>query len=374
MSRVAALSVLAVVPAFVGCGAFFQCEGKASCTTSTSTTSNVIFAGNSYSGSTYLDAYGNTTGTLAKVSGAPFSLSYTPTAMVVRSGNGYLYVAGTNGNIYSYVLSSAGVPSSGTAQYTQNYSQVDLAISPDGNWLFSVDSSTSTSPELYVYSFGTSGALSLTAAIPLTDSTGYTIVPKQIRVSPDNTYVAVAMGSGGVEVFPFTTSSGTLGNPNYVNTQSSADGDNAITWDGSHNLYIARSTNATTYSVLVYAAASNTVTTSVPSTYLTGTSPSALAFSSGYGYLYAANKGDSTISIFSQSSGALTSVGTVNAPSSVSSLTLDKSTSYLVASGYNSSAGLEVFLIGSSGGLTLQSTTESTGTSTSIAPALAATH
>ncbi|MDE1161381.1 MAG: beta-propeller fold lactonase family protein [Acidobacteriaceae bacterium] len=379
-SRAVAVSVLCGLPALAGCQFFFSCESKASCGGSdTTTSSNIIYAGNSSTGSTYLNGYSNTSGVLAAVTSSPFSLGYVPSAMVVNEAGTYLYVATQTGIIYSYVISSTGTLSGVVSQAQPGYAEASMDVSPDGKWLFAIDGSTSTAPILHIYAIGTSAALTETTQVTLLSNTTYAIVPKMVRVSPDNDYIAVANGSGGSEIVAFDTSNGTVSSTvQYLGTQSSGDGDNAIAWDNNDRLYLARTTAVTSptqYSVLVYSATSGAyVTTAIPSSYTTGTAPFSMTFADDYAYLYVGNRTDSTISMFSQASGALTSLGTVSAPTNVSALTADQSGNYVVAAGYAASGGLQIYAVGSTGGLTAQSTTEATTATTSVPTTLAATH
>ncbi|MDE1155442.1 MAG: beta-propeller fold lactonase family protein [Acidobacteriaceae bacterium] len=377
--RLAGVAVLGALPVMIGCGPFFECEGKTSCGSSDSTTSSdIVLASNSSTGSTYINSWTLSSGALTAVSGSPFLLSFAPTAMVVSEANGYLFVASPAGTIYSYALSSAGVPSNGTAQAVTGYPEASMDISSDGKWLFAVDNATATAPALRVYSISSSGVLSAVTSYALTNKTGYTISPKSVRVSPNNDYVAVAMGAGGEDILAFDTSDGSFSTITWLNTASAADGDNAIAWDNNDNLYVARTTSSTStvYSVLIYNMSKGAFTTSIPSSYTTGTAPSAMAFVDDYKYLYVANKSDSTISSFSQASGVLTQLGSTNtsAPTSVSSLSSDKSGDYLLAAGYDSSSGIQVFSVGSSGILAVQPTTAATGTTTSVPALVVSTH
>jgi len=253
-----------------------------------------------------------------------------------------------------------------------------MDISSDGRWLFALDSSLSTTPQVRVYSIGSGGVLTAQTTYSITTKTGYAIVPQSLRVSADNAYVAVALGSGGENVLKFDTSAGTFSTVTWINTQSAADGDNAIAWDGNDNLYIARTTSSTstTYSVLVYSTSSAALTTAVPSSYITGSGPTSMTFANNYAFLYVGNKTDSTISSFSQSGGKLTSISTTNtaAPTTVSALTTDNTGKYVIAAGYDAASGVQVYSTGTTGALAVQPTTGATGTSTTVPALLATTH
>lgn len=380
-AKAAALAVISLLPLLGGCGSFFVCEGKADCGTSTSTTGNssysdVVLVGDSETGTEYVNAYTVSSGTLAAVTGSPFLLDYAPTAMVVTPNDEYLYAAAATGEIYSYTLSTAGAPSNGTAQATTDIPEVSMAVSPNSDWLFSLDSNTGISPLLRLYSIGSDGVLSEEGTVTLTDTTGYTITPSSVAVSPDGDYVAVSMGTGGVEVIPFDQSTGAFGTATLLSPPNDATGDNAIAWDSNDYLYIAQSTGtASTTGIFVYTAKTGSVGSTV---YETGAGPRSIVVADSSQYLYVGNESDSTISEFSISSGTLTAIATQNltAPTDVSSLAVDQSGKYVLAAGYNSSSGLQSFSIGTTGLLTLVSSeaTATTSVTTPAAVAIASTH
>lgn len=380
-AKALAVGVLTLLPLLGGCGNFFVCEGKSDCGTSgsgtgSSSTADVVLVGESASGTEYINGYGISSGAVSAVTGSPFLLDYVPTAMAITPNDEYLYAAAATGEIYSYTLSTAGVPSNGTAQATVEVPEVSMAVSPNSDWLFSLDSNTGVSPLLRLYSIGSDGVLAEEGTVTLTDTTGYAITPSYVAVSPDGDYVAVSMGTGGVEILPFDQSTGSLGDGKLITPPNDATGDNAIAWDSNDYLYIAQSTaSASTTGVFVYAAKTGTVGSTV---YETGAGPRSMVVADSSAYLYVGNESDSTISEFSISSGTLTAISTQNltAPTDVASLTQDQTGKYVIAAGYNSSSGVQVFSIGTGGLLTLVSSeaTLASSVTTPAAVPIAATH
>ncbi len=373
-----------------GCGDFFVCA-KSSCTSSgsgsgtTTNTGNFAYVSNSPTGTTYLNEYSLSSTGLTAISGSPFSLGYVPVAMKVSPKNGFLYVAaGSTGNIYLYTIGSTGAlttSASNPIAVSTSGSASSLDISPDGNFLYVMDQ---TGVFLNQYTLNTtSGAVAGSTPFTVPGSSGCapggTPVSQlcTVQVSPKGNYVAVALGAAGTVVFPYTSSGG-ISAVNYTGTLpccanvASPSGDFSLAFDGNSNLYIARTLALSSYS---------NVGTSSPAyqgsvTYGGGQTPRSVTFSSGYTYLYTANEGAGTISGFSLSGTAqLTglSASPYTGPTNVSALGLDSTGTYLLAVGYNATTGLQMFKP-SSGALGAALATAGTGTNTASPALLALTH
>jgi 6-phosphogluconolactonase (cycloisomerase 2 family) len=156
-------------------------------------------------------------------------------------------------------------------------------------------------------------------------------------------------------------------------TTANPTGDYSVALDDNNYAYIAR-TNA----LAVYSINSSTLAYSQQDSksYTSGMVPRSVVLSSSGGYVYTANEGAGTISAFAiGTSGALTEeTGSPYAgPTNVSALGVDNSGNYLVAAGYDSSAGVQLFSIGAGGALTHVDSVGS-GTSTTDPTVLALTH
>jgi 6-phosphogluconolactonase len=377
------LVVLGGVTLTTGCGAFFQCEGKTSCggSGSTTDTGDVVFATNS--GSTNLYAYSlGSDGSLNTVSGSPFALSLPPVSMVVTPDNSLLYVSNGNG-ITSYIVSSTGVLSNGTTQSVALVPEQSMVVTPNGEFLLALDASnlnTGGIITLREYVIGSGGTLSTSSNSNATGfnvgtNTGQLITPYQIAVSPKGDYIAMALGSAGYQVFGYNQSTGVFASTGAQGTgNSSIVGDHSVAFDGSDNVYIARTNGgATGTGIVVYSTAKGTeVSPSTP--YATGNAPQSLLFASNYGFLYTANRLDSTITASSVTAGVVSSLGAdISAPVTVQALALDSSGKYVLAEGATANSGLQVFTIGTSGGLTAGNTAIA-GTANNAVPVLAVTH
>ncbi len=348
--------------ALTGCNGFFVCQ-KASCPTSTTgtTTTNTgdyAYVSNTTSSTSSIAAYNVASGALTAISGSPFSLGYVPLAMVVSPNNSFLYAGSGNGGIFLYTIASSGALSgSGTASVTTLLGSISsMDISPDGAFLFALDQ---TGTSLSEYQLNTStGALTLSnsfnvpglnsgcapSGTPVSQSCSVKVSP----ISNGSGFVAVALGTSGTVVFPYTTSQGITSATNYGSIACcnsvvvAPSGDFSVAFDSNDYLYIARTLTLSSY---------GSVNTTAPVnagniTFGGGVTPRAVTISKNGSYLYTANKGAGTISGFT-----LTGAGGLSAlsgnsfagPTNVAALGVDNSGSYLLAAGYDASTGVQLY-------------------------------
>jgi len=381
-------AALSMLLALTGCGAFFQCEGKTSCGTgSTSTgTGDYVYVSNSPSSVDYVNAYTVGTGTLTAITGSPFNVGYVPVAMKVSPNDDFLYMSAAAGTtatgLYVYPITSTGALGTPTELITNT--EIDsLDISPDGNFLFTIGPDSLGTPTLTEYALVPStGAISGTGgtsyALPGGTTCGLiaTIPVSQtctVQVSPSEDFVGVAAGIEGTYIFPYTSSNG-ITTANYsgvIQPASGASGDYSLAFDKSGFVYIARTAELSPYGSLSVAAPLEGVSYTG---YASGATPRGVTLSTAYNYLYTADEGTSTISEFSVSSGVLTafSTPTVLGPTNVSALGVDRSGTYLLAAGYNSTNGLQMFTISSTTLAAVAS--QGTGGATTVPVVMALTH
>jgi len=398
-SGIAAAVLAAVVTALSGCGNFFVYPGNGSTTTNTG---DYVFVSNSVTGTNYINGYSISNGTMAATSGSPTNVNTIPSSMVITTNNNILYVGscgstplasavegcttgGTNNGIYAWSIGSAGALTalnSGGAM--AGGFPVSMDVSPDGQWLAELDG---TNNVINVYSINDStGALSAANTTTMVPASGTTITPSQIRFAPTGSFLVVTLGDAGTVVIPFTTSNAAFGTAYPISALNAPSGfDYSLAIDGSNNLYVGR-TGGTTQTLGIYAyklgsTSATLINSSTNAAYSTGARPSSLVLSTSYSYVYSGNMLDTSagvssggsVSEFSQSSAALTSLGiAIAAPVEVYSMGHDNSGKYILAAGYNStSSGLILFTIGSTGGLT-QSATEATAAPVNFATGLPA--
>ncbi|MGA7156639.1 MAG: beta-propeller fold lactonase family protein [Acidobacteriaceae bacterium] len=363
-----------------GCGNFFSCEGKASCpstgtgTSTGSSTTDYAYIGNSSTGTTYVDGYTIGSGALTDTTSAPFSFTYTPASLVVTPANTFLYSATdsdlSTGYLYGYSIGTGGALSilaSGKPLVSENITA--LAVSPDGQWLFCLDANALTLEEYSINS--STGAVTFAATYGITGATAGIVTPSGIAIAPTGDYLAVALGTGGAETFSFDTTTGVAAAPTLISPANAATGIYAVAIDANNYLYAAG-----TAGLQVFSTTSAGVPTLPGSTYSTGSGPRSIAINPASTFVYIGNQTDSTITAYAiGTNAALTAVSgsPFTAPSTISSLGVDSTGAYLVASGYNAASGINLYAISSTGTLTSKATA-ATNTSTAIPTPIALTH
>jgi 6-phosphogluconolactonase len=364
------IGVVAAMSALTGCGSFFVYPGNGGGGT---TTGNVVYVAN-FSSNSMAGFSISTTGTLTAVPSSPSALGFAPVAAVVTPTNNFLYVAGP-GAIYVYVINADGSLSSpSTGAVVAAVTVVSLDISPDGNWLFGLDSTKTVIDQFQINK--STGALAAVAITSYTVPSGV-VVPKAIRVSPDGTLVFAALGTGGDVVFTFNTTSGALASSQTLSV-SSTTSDNGVAIDGATSyVYIARS--GTNGGLAVFKIGTAGALTSVAgSPFAAGNGPTSVVLDSTGAFVYVANSTDGTISGYTIGTGAALTALTGSpyaAGKLVRSLGVDSTGKYLLAASFGGSPDLSMYSFDAVtvGKLDLATST-ATGTTTNAAIAVALTH
>jgi 6-phosphogluconolactonase (cycloisomerase 2 family) len=386
---VAALGLCATF-LLAGCHNFFVCENKPACPSSgdgdgTGSTTDFAYVSNSSTGSTYVAEYDLSSGALTAISGSPFNIGFQPVALNISPSNSFLYAAtlpgATNAGIYLFSIASSGalsVANSGDALINDAISS--MAISPDGGFLFTV-SSTGTFMNEYQIDTST-GALSLALTIPIpitTCSLAGTVVSQtcSVTVAPSGQFVVVALGTAGDAIYPYSSTSGVTSTSYTLipsgTTTNSPTGDYSVALDSNNYIYIARTAALAVYQITD--TAGDAVQKSSAG-YNSGVIPRSVVLNSTKNYVFTANEGASTISAYGiQSDGSLAAASgsPFAAPTNVSALGVDNSGKYMLAAGYNSSTGVQLFSLSSTGTLSLL-TSAATGTSPAYPVVLATSH
>lgn len=364
-----------------GCHNFFVCE-KASCPTNptppTPTTgTNYAYVSNSSSGSTFLAAYNIGKGALTPISGSPFNLGYVPAALTVSPSNSFLYIAtlpgASNPGIFLYNIGSDGsltIANGGQPLVADQISSMD--ISPDGNFLFTINSSGLTMNEYKVNTSNGTLTFALSAVLPglgCVLSLNPATQSCTVKVSPSGAFVVAALGTQGDAIFPYTSTNGLTSTAFSQILPAATSADFSVALDKNNFAYIARTAALAVYSI----DASGNPVQQANASYSNSAAPRSVVLGSNFNYVYTANQGTSNISEFGISSGGtLTQLSgsPVAGPSTVSALGVDRTGAYLVAAGYNSTSGIQLYTIGSNGVL---SPTASAGSGTSaLVPAVLA--
>ena len=368
--------------ALTGCNGFFVYPGSSS--SSSTGSGDYAYVSNSASGSNYINGYSVSGGSLVATTGSPYSLGFVPSAMVVSIPNTYLYVAssssGGSGEIYGYSIGTGGaltILNNSLGLEAENSSA--LAVSPDGQWLFSLNSD-GLSMEEYKISTST-GLLTAEGNYPITASAGGIVTPNAIKVAPSGNYIACALGTGGVDVFSFATSTGVASSSAAVIPPlNAADGFYSVAIDSSNNLFLGGTSGLVDYTVVANSNGSVTATlASTSAGYSLGTGNNSITVSKNGSYVFAGSQNGgtgSTIYAYSIGTGAaLTAVtgSPFNAPTDIAALGYDSTGDYLIGIGYSATSGTQIFTIGSAGALT-SSGSAASGTTLTIPAVLALTH
>ena len=190
--------LLCLTPLMNGCSDFWKAPTSTTTTTTTTTLTSGIFYVLNIQTSQIVAYYVNA-GTLTKI--AAYSTPTTPITLTVAPSNNFLYLSTANG-IYVYTIKKDGtltIGNSGTVLST------DLAytmqVDSTGTWLVEAVSGVA-----YAYAI----PLNTSTGIPPTGATEQSVAlagPSihQLTISPDNSYVFVAIGTGGTALVPFTS-------------------------------------------------------------------------------------------------------------------------------------------------------------------------
>jgi 6-phosphogluconolactonase (cycloisomerase 2 family) len=368
--------------ALTGCNGFFVYPGSSS--SSSTGSGDYAYVSNSASGSNYINGYSVSGGSLVATTGSPYSLGFVPSAMVVSIPNTYLYVASSSsggaGEIYGYSIGTGGaltILNNSLGLEAENSSA--LAVSPDGQWLFSLNSD-GLSMEEYKISTST-GLLTAEGNYPITASAGGIVTPNAIKVAPSGNYIACALGTAGVDVFSFATSTGVASSSAAVIPPlNAADGFYSVAIDSSNNLFLGGTSGLVDYTVVANSNGSVTATlASSSSGYSLGTGNNSITVSKNGSYVFAGSQNGgtgSTIYAYSIGTGAaLTAVtgSPFNAPTDIAALGYDNTGNYLLGIGYSATSGTQLYTIGSAGVLT-SSGSAASGTTLTIPAVIALTH
>lgn len=360
-----------------GCAGFFVYPG--SLNNNSSSSGNYVYVAN---GTTQtLAGFSVGTGTLTAVANSPYSLSFTPTCVVVNPADTIVFVAGSS-SIYAYAIGSGGALSAlNNGSAVEIADVISMAVSPDGQWLLVLDGNGTTVDEFKINS--STGVLTPQSVTSYSVAGGL-VIPTSIAVAPNGQLVFAALGTGGDLVFSFTTSSGQLTQVQQLTEPPTANSDNALAVSPNSNyLYIARSgTNgglaAYTISYSTVAGQFGALNPLSGSPYTAGRQPFSVAVNNAGTDVYVANQLDSTISGYSVgSTGTLTTLSNspYTAGSSVDALAVDRTGDYLLAVARVGSPDLSMYSFdsGIAGSLDL-SATIATGADPTGPVALAMTH
>ncbi len=232
---VSAFFAAIVLTATTGCSSFFVplCQEYNTCgvppgSGGTGTYSSYAYVANATLGT--LAGFPVPAATFTTLTGASYNIGTSPIALAATPKGTFLYVALDTGAVFVYTIGTNGVLTLGNnsspVASTLNGTGMSMTVDPSGNWLFVVSSSIDALLE-YQINTSTGGLTQVgqTTGIPLNPGN-----PTQVYVTPNNQYVYVGLGLGGMDGFTFNSSTGVVGNQIHLATLGAAS-DNAIASD-----------------------------------------------------------------------------------------------------------------------------------------------
>lgn len=334
--------------ALSGCGKFFVPESNSGGGGSGSDSGNYLYVANESTGTVAGFSLG--TSSMTNTANSPYSLGVAPSALAVTPDSKFLYVSSLAGAIYGYSIGSDGaltILNSGGSLVT-GVSPVALAVDPSGQWLVAVEPASISASEAYVFGINSSTGLLTRQGNAVGLNTGS---PDSIVFSPSESFAFISLGTGGVDVCPFSVSSGVLNSPTQLlKPKAAQDADQGLAVDpGSKYLFVTE-TGINAVRVLSIGA-SGALTAVSGSPFATGLGPSAVMVDSTGSYVYVANRTAGTISAFSMAStGVLTPIAgsPFTTGSEPAALAEDTLKTHIGVANAGGSPDVQVFTIGSS--------------------------
>jgi 6-phosphogluconolactonase (cycloisomerase 2 family) len=369
-----ALLFLAGAPLLSGCSGFWDVP-SGSGGGGNGTASGVFYVLNQKTSQVAGFTFATGSTPLTAVSNSPYALAAAPFAMAISRTGGFLYVSTAAGIfVYSIDTSTGALTVQNSGQAISADPAFTMAVDASGRWLVEAVSGLSTVNAIPLDSTtgGVQGGESeQTVNLP----SGATAVQEltTTRSGATNPYVFVAMGTSGLAVIPFTSTSGNpFGGVKTVGPKNTTGGDTTVAVDLSRQILYVGETVALSGSnpggLRMFTIGPNaTPLTEVSGSPYTsgGIGPSAILPTTNY--VYVANKAVSgsnngNIKAFAVTttgtSTSLTEVtsGTIGAGVSTVGLAEDKSGTYILAVNSSGSPDLNAYTIGTSGALTSYST------------------
>jgi hypothetical protein len=217
-----------------------------------------------------------------------------------------------------------------------------LAIDSTSSWLIVANNDSTELDALALDA--TTGVPTSTTPVSVTLSNASAA---QVTISPANNSVAIAMGTGGTNVFGFSPSSstpwGANAKPSLITLLKGSSTANAVAYDSTSTyLFVAESTTSTTADTL---RKFTLATLNGEVDYPTGKGPSAILPDASGAYVYVTNQTDNSITGFSISAGALTALtdspfATAKTPLAIAE---DSTKSYVLTVGYGNNPDLWLY-------------------------------
>jgi 6-phosphogluconolactonase (cycloisomerase 2 family) len=210
-----ALASLSSLVLLASCGKFFVDENGGG---STTCSTNCVYIGNYNPTAADSDiAAFAAVNPLSVVSSTNVSLGDNPTSMAVTPANTYLYSSGADGAIYVFPIASGGTLGSGTAAITgTGVSFTSITVDPSGGYLIGVGTTSNATTcasvgynaVVEIFPIDSGGALGTSPSI--LSATNVCAKATSVVVTPDDSYVFVAVADFGIQGFTFDKTAGTI--------------------------------------------------------------------------------------------------------------------------------------------------------------------
>jgi len=201
--------LLAAAPLLAGCAGFWDAPSNSGGTTPTTLSSGNFYILNVGATSSSIVGYSIVSGTLTQMTGSPFAITGQAWSMAINPAGTYLYVSSSTG-IYSYPITASTGVLGGATQLYGDLTALAIKVDPAGAWLLDASGLGS----LYAIPITSSGILDTTRLVnslpPSTTLSAATV--QQMTITANGNLIAVALGSTGVELFPFNTALSGAGN------------------------------------------------------------------------------------------------------------------------------------------------------------------
>jgi 6-phosphogluconolactonase (cycloisomerase 2 family) len=215
---------LAVAPLLTGCSGFWN--PPKSPTPPTTLTSGFFYVLNA--GTNQVAGFYVNKGVLTAVPGSPYSLAATPLAIAVAPTNAFLYVSTLSG-IYVYSIATNGQLTLGNnSQLISADQAASMQVDSTNTWLVEAFTGVAKLWAIHINSSTGLPASTIQQSVPLASS-----LIQQVKISPDNKFAFVALGTGGTAVVPFNPNSANpfVATATYIPVKNSGGGAISLAFD-----------------------------------------------------------------------------------------------------------------------------------------------
>lgn len=353
-------------------GKFFPEPCKTNCNPGNS--GDYIYVANSSTTAPSVAGFTIASSALSNLANSPYTTGLPPNTLAVTPNNSFLYVGSLSGGIYAYTINSNGtitVANNGSPVAT-GVSPITMKVDPTGKWLIAAD----LSPQAYVFAIDTSTGALTTQGNPIALDAGSTT---NLYITPNGQNVYVSLGTGGVDILTFNSSSGTLTKLNQIlHPKSSNNADFGLASDPNSKYLFVTETGINSLRILTINTTGSTALTELSTSPVkTGLGPSQVLVTTDGSYVYVTNRTDGTISGFTlTANGSLTPISgspyaTGSAPVDIME---DQSHGYIAVACAAGNPDMQVFKIDTTTPGKLDAfASKATGTDPALASAIAGT-